>query len=167
MEHLPSQFLPELQPVGGGAFELCNHQFWQPGVLIFFLVSYLSFCSSLLSLTSFHRQISSFFVFRLALLLPSLRLLNSLIANSMSLMVFSNSPTHSSICALHSKMPYIFFIFFGFKHIFLNGYLEVVNFIDFSITVTDCSIVILRIHGFALIVLVSCSVVLVMMLGLS
>ena len=141
MEHLPSQFLPELQPVGGGAFELCNHQFWQPGVLIFFLVSYLSFCSSLLSLT--------------------------LIANSMSVMVFSNSPTHSSICALHSKMPYIFFFFFGFKHIFLNGYLEVVNFIDFSITVTDCSIVILRIHGFALIVLVSCSVVLVMMLGLS
>ena len=64
-------------------------------------------------------------------------------------------------------MPYIFFIFFGFKNVFLNGYLEVVNFIDFSIAVTDCSIVILRISGFALIALVSCSVVLVMMLGLS
>ena len=26
-------------------------------------------------------------------------------------------------------MPYIFYIFFGFKPIFVNGYLEVVNFI--------------------------------------
>ena len=57
-----------------------------------------------LSLTSFYRRMSSFFVFRLALLLPLLRLLNSLTANSMSLMAFSNSLAPSSICALHSKM---------------------------------------------------------------
>ena len=99
----------------------------------------------------------------------------------MSLMAFSNSLILSS--NLRAAFQNALLIFFGFKTIFLNVYLEVVNFIDFlfhvsrnlsadvmfffSIVVTNCPIVILRISSFASIALDSRSVVLVMMLGLS